>query len=292
LLFALARPLAAQSRPCPPAGWTIAQLDTLKASKFAISDPERRRALALGLTACLGNRDASMRDGIAFEALAALMRSSALDHDTLAALNDDLLAMIASADAAGLQQPFAALVLSEVARTDRIGAWMSNAERDAMVAAAAKYLASITDYRAFSNADGFRHGVAHGADFALQLALNPAITKPQLDQLLKALATQIIPDAPDVAYWAGEPDRLARAVLFIAQRKLHSNEEWAAWFTALMNPAPLPSWDVAFNSEIGIRKHHNARAFLLSVFAAASTSEDPGVKQLIGPARDALKLVP
>ena len=36
-----------------------------------------------------------------------------------------------------------------------------------------------------------------------------------------------------------------------------------------MDPKPLPSWDVAFRSEAGIRKHHNVRAFLLSVFATA-----------------------
>ena len=33
---------------------------------------------------------------------------------------------------------------------------------------------AITDYRAFSDTEGFGHAVAHGADLALQLALNPA----------------------------------------------------------------------------------------------------------------------
>jgi hypothetical protein len=49
---------------------------------------------------------------------------------------------------------------------------------------------------------------------------------------------------------------------------------------------------VAFTSEIGIRKHHNVRAFLLSVFATATTSDDAGIRQLAGPTRDSLKLVP
>ena len=181
LLVGVAETSAAQARPCPPAGWTIAQLDALKANKFAIAEPPRRQALALGLTACLGNPDSSIRDGIAFEALSAFMRASELDRDTLTAIKDEQLATVASPDTAGLQQPFAALVLSEVARTDRVSAWLSDKERDAMVTAAAKFLSSITDYRAFSNAEGFRHGVAHGADFAMQLALNPAVAKPQLD---------------------------------------------------------------------------------------------------------------
>ncbi|MBY0494187.1 MAG: DUF2785 domain-containing protein [Cyanobacteria bacterium] len=137
-----------------------------------------------------------------------------------------------------------------------------------------------------------RAGVAHGADFALQLALNPAVTNAQLDQLLPAIATQVAPRDTSVAYWAGEPDRLARAVVFIAQRNRHSDAEWKTWFEKVMNPAPLKSWDAAFSSEAGIKKHHNVRAFLLSVFATAMTTDDPGVKQLVSPVRESLKFVP
>jgi hypothetical protein len=169
---------------------------------------------------------------------------------------------------------------------------MTAGDRDVMVNTASTYLSTLTDYRAFNDKDGFRHGVAHGADFALQLALNPATTKTQLDRLLAAIATQVAPRDPSVAYWAGEPDRLARAVVFIAQRKLHTDAEWKAWFESVMNPSPLASWDEAFTSEIGIRKHHNARAFLLSIFANATTSQDAGITQLAAPARDSLKSVP
>ena len=44
-------------------------------------------------------------------------------------------------DTNGFQQPFAALVLSEVARTDRIDPWMTPAMRSELVTAAATYLA-------------------------------------------------------------------------------------------------------------------------------------------------------
>lgn len=161
-----------------------------------------------------------------------------------------------------------------------------------MVAASARYLSAVTDYRAFTPAEGYIHSVAHGADFILQLALNAAVARPQLDRLLAAIATQVAPRAPDAAYWAGEPDRLARAVIAIAQRKLHADAEWNAWFATLMDPAPLASWAAAFGSEAGLRKRHNARAFLLSVFATAATAEDPGVRQLQAPTRESLKLVP
>jgi hypothetical protein len=251
-----------------------------------------RHGSALLLANCLGDPDPKVRDALAFEALSSVMRSGTLEQKTLSDLKTVLLKQVLQPGGSAMLRSFSALTLSEVARTDRIKAWMSDRERQELVDAAAMFLSGISDYRAFSNKEGYIHAVAHGADFALQLALNPAIAKTQLDQLLKAISTQVAPNDPDVAYWAGEPDRLARAVLFIAQRKVHSDLEWKAWFAKVMDPKPLESWEVAFSSESGIRKHHNVRAFLLSVFASASTSDDAGMKQLAGPVRDSLKLVP
>jgi hypothetical protein len=250
-----------------------------------------RHSLALALTACLGDANPVLRDGITFEALATWMRAGALDRPALAELRDRLIPMLSAPDAQGFRAPFAALVMAEVARTDRISAWLSVTEREAMVQTAAKFLSSVTDYRAFSNSEGFRHGVAHGADFALQLALNPAVTKPQLDHLLAAVATQVAPRA-DIAYYASEPDRLARPVLFIAQRGFHTEEEWRAWFAGILSPQPLDSWDAAFSQERGLKKRHNTRAFLLSIFAAASPSENPAVRLLLPPVREGLTLLP
>lgn len=251
-----------------------------------------RHAAALQLAACLGNPDPKVRDTLAFEALAAAMRSNLLEPRTLSQLRHNLLAQLTTPNGSALLASFSALTLAEVARTDRLKPWMTDGERQELVDAAAAFLGGVTDYRAFSNELGFVHAVAHGADFALQLALNPAITKPQLGQLLSAIAVQIAPKDPGVAYWAGEPDRLARAVVFIAQRKQHSDDEWKGWFTTVMDPKPIVSWEAAFKSETGIRRHHNVRSFLLSVFATAMTSEDMGIRQLISPTRDALKLVP
>lgn len=248
-------------------------------------------ATLLALVACLGNPDPNVRDKIAFERLSAAMRGGEVDHATLSAIETQLLTLVAAPDPQGFQRPFAILTLAEVARTDRIKPWMSAEDRQTLVATAAQYLSTITDYRAFNDKEGFRHGVAHGADLAMQLALNPAITKPQLDRLLDAIATQVIPKDPAIAYWAGEPDRLARPVIFIAQRKLHSEAEWKSFFDKVMDPKPLKSWEDAFSSEQGIRKHHNARAFLLSLFVASSATDDSGVKQLVEPIRNSLKLV-
>lgn len=245
----------------------------------------------LALTACLGDPDPAIRDKIAFERFSVALRGGAVPLETLGALRDQLLKMLSAPDPQGFQRPFVILTLAEVARTDRVKPWMADADRGALVAAASQYLSTLNDYRAFDNKAGFRHGVAHGSDLAMQLALNPAITKPQLDQLLSAIAPQISPKA-DVAYWAGEPDRLARAVVFIAQRKLHSGADWKAWFDRAMDPAPMKEWSAAFESELGIKRRHNARAFMLAIYGTAVAAEDAGIKQLLAPARDALRLVP
>lgn len=282
---------SAQRYTCPPEQWTMTQLEALKRDGFKVPDVVQRHALALALPACLGHPSPKLRDGIAFEALSTWMRAAQIDHATMRTLRADLLKMIAKQDAEGFAAPFAALVLSEVARTDRLAAWMSSDERDEMVRAAAMFLAKVSDYRAFNDHEGFRHGVAHGADFALQLALNSATTKAQLDHLMLAIAGQVAPNA-DVAYWAGESDRLARPIVFIAQRQLHADAEWQSFFGEVTNPRPLASWQEAFTSELGIRKRHNVRAFLLSVYASASSSADPGIRQLLGPVTAGLKTVP
>jgi hypothetical protein len=51
----------------------------------------------------------------------------------------------------------------------------------------------VRDYRGFDTAEGWRHGVAHGADLALQLVLNPAVDKPQIERLLAAVGRQVAP---------------------------------------------------------------------------------------------------
>ena len=276
---------------CPPQGWTATRLDALKKDGFKIPDASQRHDLAVALSACLGDPNPELRDGIAFEALSTWMRGGLLDLATMKTLRADLLKAMARSDAAGFSASFSALVLSEVARTDRLQAWMSAEERDDLVRAAAMFLAKVNDYRAFSDTDGFRHAVAHGADLVLQLALNTLTTKAQLDHLMLAVAAQVAP-AGNMAYWAGEPERLARPILFIAQRRLHSDAEWQAFFREITNPQPLASWRAAFSSEAGIKKRHNVRAFLLNVYASASSSDDQGVRQLIPHATAALKTVP
>lgn len=217
--------------------------DTLsqwKASGYAVSDAADRNTRALELVDCLGDPDPLLRDGIAFEALSTWMRGKQLDADTLRLLGQRLLAQLDGADAQGFRKPFAALVLSEVARTDRVQPWMSADERGHMASAAGAYLQGVRDYRGHVDGEGWRHGIAHGADWALQLVLNKAVEPAQVQSLLSAIGTQVMP-ANGHSYGFGEPARLARPVAYAVARGDIEQSVMDAWLVGLatsLGPRP------------------------------------------------------
>lgn len=283
----------AASADCPPAGWTKEKLLALKANKFAVDDFAERQRLAVDLLACLSSPDPQLRDGIAFEAETTWLRGGQFDHAARQTILQTLLPKLGknAEDPEGFGRPFAALVLAEVARTDRLAAWMTPEQRGQLVSAAADYLESVTDYRGFDEKQGWRRGVAHGADLAMQLALNGELDRAQLDRLLAAVRKQIAP-AGDHFYVYGESERLLRPMLFIAQRGQHDDAFWKAWLADLIAPAPLPSWDAAFASQAGLAKRHNTQAFLLALYANTRDSEQPAMQSLAGLTREALQALP
>lgn len=273
----------AGAQTCPPAGMSREQLVELKSHEFAVADDSRRQSLALDLLACLGSTDAQLRDGIAFEALSTWMRGKKVSAATVTTMLEQLLAQLApdSPDPAGVQRPFAALVLAEVVRFDRIEQFMTDRQLQQLVDASTRYLQSIRDYRGFDEREGWRHGVAHTSDVMLQLAVSPRTSKAQLDQMLAAIATQVAP-AGEHYYIYGEGDRLAQAVFYVAKRKLHTADEWRKWFEQVTAPAPLASWGDAWTSQRGIAKRHNTWQFLTTLYVYVRES-GPDFQELVLP---------
>lgn len=262
-----------QAQTCQPAGYNRAQLDALKASSWTIADDAQRNAVALGLVECLADRDPAVRDGIAFEALQHYMRNNLLTRETLTALNTNLQAKLTAPDPQGFQRPFSALVLADVARTDRVAPWMSDAQRTQLIDAAITYMRGITDYRGFTPGEGYRHATAHTADLMLQLVLNPAIGKPDLIRIRDAVATQIAPAGH--YYIHGESERLATPILYMATRNVFDEVEWTAWFAQISGPGPLgASWDGWWQSEQGLARKHNLMTFLNVMQTNVSLSQN------------------
>ena len=261
---------------CPPAGQDRASLEALKSAGFAVADASAKQALAMELVDCLGDPDPALRDGIAFEALQHWMRAGDFDAAFLRGLRDALFARLDATDPQGVSRPFAALVLAEVARTDRIAAWMQPGERDAMLARAAVYLGAVDDYRGFEAGIGWRHGVAHAADWLLQLALNPALDTDQLQRVLAAVALQAVPTSGH-AYVFGEATRLAQPVAHVARRNLLTEADWQAWLqglTARLGPMPAGG-DAAW-----LARHHDLTAFLSALYLLADTSQNEALRAL------------
>ncbi|MGJ8561959.1 MAG: DUF2785 domain-containing protein [Alphaproteobacteria bacterium] len=277
---------------CQPVGYDNAALLELREKDFAISDNEARQKLALELADCLSDSNPDIRDGVGYEGLATWMRAKALNAETLRSLKQTLLENIAEEnDLRGFGKPFAALVLSEIARVDRVSPFMSNYDRTAFVKAAEDYMVSIEDYRGYDDKSGWRHNVAHGADWLMQLSLNNQITRDDFVRIRDAVASQIRADN-EHAYIHGESDRLARPILFLARRGAFTEAEWTHWLAEMAKPDPLETWNAAFKSEAGLAQRHNVKLFFNALYLNASLSQDDGTRQLLTGTKAALKQLP
>ena len=281
-------PTPAQAR-CALAAEAAADLARWKASGFVVADRAQRNQRALALADCLGDADPQLRDGIAFEALSHWMRGKQLDGDGLRALQANLFRQLDGDDADGYRKPFAALVLSEVARTDRVEAWMTAEERARMAAAAADYLRSVRDHRGYVDGEGWRHGVAHGADWAMQLVLNRQLMPADGMSLLSAVATQVAP-IDGHAYAFGEPARLARPVVFAVARGDLDQVAVDAWLAGLVAAlGPLPEGD---RQAVWWTRRANLENFLHTLGHMAAGEQSPTLAALAAGVRATLQKLP
>jgi hypothetical protein len=107
-----------------------------------------------------------VRDGVVYEATSDWLRPNLLDEVTINKMFDYLISILkqTNQDPANFTQPFAALVLSEVLRVDRIIRYLTDDERQKAIDVSTTYMRNITDYRGFDEKQGWRHAVAHTAD--------------------------------------------------------------------------------------------------------------------------------
>ena len=148
----------------------------------------------------------------------------------------------------------------------------------------------MRDYRGCDVDAGWRHGVAHGADLLMQLALNPALDDRQRRRLLDAVATQVAP-AGEHFYIYGERERLARPVLFVLAAAPVDADAWKSWLQAIAAPAPLASWRDAYGSQAGLARRHNTRAFLLALYSGTLGSDDPAMQAAAAAVAEVLRTV-
>ncbi len=279
---------------CPPATFPLSALHQLKSQGWTVPDTASGQTLALGLMACLSHPDPELRDGLAFDGLSVLLRGKLLTTETRYQLYRTQLAQLQanSTDATGFAKPFAALTLSEVARAQRMQPFLVPEDLDTLVNAATTYVRGVTDFRGFIAGEGWRHGVAHGADLLMQLALNPAIRAEQLEAIVQAAQAQIVP-AQAHFYIYGESDRLARPIVYAARRGQLSTAFWLRFVEAVASSKPLATWGDAFGSQAGLAQLHNTKGFLRAIQSLVTQLNDPSVNaQLAQPLAAALARLP
>jgi Protein of unknown function (DUF2785) len=281
--------VAGAAQACPPDGWDRARLLALKAASFEIADAGERERFAESVVACVASSDPFLRDGVAFEALSHMFRKEQLSDSGKIRIARDLLRRLTIREPLGFEAPFAALVLAEVVRADRVKAYLPSDLRTAIGEGAVTFVAGVRDYRGFDEREGWRHGVAHGADLLMQIARNPAYAdRAYLGRLRDAVGAQVAPSGHFYIY--GEPERLMYPVVFLAQRKVFTADEWGAWFARLAGDAH--EWADVFGSQKRLAKRHNTKAFLYAVWLNAKINENADDDVLLAGAEGGLRRVP
>jgi len=273
-LAVLATPCLAQADEAN-ANCPAAALRDAKAAKWQVADDAKRQALALQTVACLSSPDPVERDELAFEALQAWMRGDKLDTATVQTLRSSLTTQLTAPDPQGFARPFAALVLADVARVDRIKPYLTPEQRTQLVGAAADYLQSVRDYRGFDEKQGWRHGVAHAADVMLQLSLNPALGRAEHERMLAAIASQIAPSGEHF-YHYGEEERLMAPVFYLSRAKTLECADWDRWLANL--PAAAPG-----TRQAALARIHNLKGFLQPLYVSISESKDEAQRNCLKP---------
>jgi hypothetical protein len=278
---------------CSPLNFDEQKLLQTKSEDFAIANPGERERFVVELVDCLGDPEPHIRDGIAYEGILTLLRGQQLQPETIEVLRVLLVGKLLEGepDEAGFRRPFVALALAEVARADRITPIFGQKQRQEIVTVATAYMQGIDDYRGFDEKDGWRHGVAHGADLLMQLVLNPKLTEAQILQIRHAIGSQVR-SRGEHFYVYGESERLARPVLFMAARGAYSEQQWMDWFQELADAEPFDQWEDVFASQAGLAKLHNTRAFAEAVYVRAVGSDKPEVEALAAGALALLRELP
>ena len=271
---------------CLPAGWGQEQAEALKAANFEIAEAAEREAFAKEIVYCLDNSAPERRE-FAFDALSHMLRAKQLSDETKRWLMVLLTDWMSARDMLGYRQPYAALVLSDVARADRIEAFLTEDELVKLLVEAQHWFINIQDYRGFSDDDGWRHAVAHGSDLLMQLALNPRIDAEGLKLIVSAVGVQVAPKGH--FYVNGESERLARPILFAAARGALSETEWSDWLLKMATPADA---DKVFASEAGLAWRHNVMGFLQALYMNVTIGGDPKDDVLKPGLEAALKAMP
>jgi hypothetical protein len=122
----------------------------------------------------------------------------------------------------------------------------------------------------------------------MALADHPKIDDAGLRRIIAAVASQVV--AHDEHFYVfGEPERLARPLLFAARRGIMDATAWASWLNGFTKD---PQGASLYASIEGLSRRHNLQALLLVLHVNASESKNEILREsLRKPTLDALRAI-
>jgi hypothetical protein len=222
---------------------SIGYWDQVQKAGFEVPSDRPLDELTAELTAMLGSTRPEVRDGTAFPALATWIANGVYD-DLLAGLGDGMVAGLSigigeDGTDTVFRRSFSALILGACIERDTERHLLPGAKILEWGDRAATWFLTERDTRGWVPEKGWAHTVAHGADTLGALGESPHLAGPEHTVLLDILAERLLDQPAEAPLAAGEPDRIAAAVMQILRRNtlgVDTLEPWVHRIGAAANP--------------------------------------------------------
>lgn len=248
----------------------------VQATGFEVPTDRPLDDLTAELTTMLGSAEAEVRDGTAYSALATWIDSGVYD-DLLAGLGDGMVAGLSvglgeSGTDTVFRRSFSALVLAECVERDNDQHLLRDATIMEWGDRVATWFLAEKDTRGFVREKGWAHTVAHGADTLGALGESLHLSGPEHGVLLDVLAERVLQQPADEPLGAGEPDRIAAAVMRILRRNTLDVDVLEPWVHRL-GGAANPFRGTVTSDPFALTS--TPQAFLRALFVQLSLAPEP-----------------
>jgi len=255
---------------------SIGYWDQVQAAGFEVPADRPLDDLTAELTTMLGSTRPEVRDGTAFPALVTWIDRGVYD-DLLSGLGDGMVAGLAvglgeSGTDTVFRRSFSALILAACLERDNQHHLLPGAKILEWGDRAVTWFLAEQDTRGFVPVKGWAHAIAHGADLLGALGESPHLAGAEHAMLLDILAERLLQQPVDEPLAAGEPDRIAAAVMQILRRNTLGTdalEPWVHRIGAAGNPFSGPVDRDPYAPAA------NAQAFLRALFVQLSLAPQP-----------------
>lgn len=209
----------------------------VQAAGFEVPSDRPLDDLTAELTTMLGSTRPEVRDGTAFPALATWIDRGVYD-DLLLGLGDGMVAGLS----AGLgeqgtdsvfRRSFSVLILACCIERDNEHHLLPGSKILEWGDRIATWFLTERDTRGYVAGKGWAHTIAHGADALGALGESPHIAGAEHTVLLDVIAERLLEQPTDAPLAAGEPDRLATAVMQILRRNTLGTDVLEPWIHRL-----------------------------------------------------------